>query len=173
MRRTASHCIVRVSFTAPQSVHTLSLLSSLALFWLLLSGHYNALLLSLGAGSCALVAWLCWRMDIVDRESHPNQLGRKMPRYWFALTWDTLVANWEVAKAVLWRSRVQPVTGYVATPLEDDVVRATLANSITLTPGTLTLDVQDRRMRVHALHPDFLKDLRQGAMVSRAHRLER
>ncbi len=153
-------------------MHLLSLLTSLGLFWLVLSGHYTALLLSFGAASCALVAWLCRRMDIVDHESHPHHLWPRMPRYWLLLTWETLKSNWSVASIILSGRRVEPVTAYVETPLEQDIVRTILANSITLTPGTLTLDVEDRRMRIHALEPAFMTELHEGPMVPRAVQLE-
>ncbi|MGJ8668195.1 MAG: Na+/H+ antiporter subunit E [Oceanococcus sp.] len=153
-------------------MYVTSLLSSLALFWMLLSGHTDSLLLSLGAISCLFTAWLCRRMDIVDHESHPHQIGPFMPRYWALLTLETLKSNWQTALAVLMPGRVAPVTAYIATPLQQDVVNATLANSITLTPGTLTLDVQKDRMRIHALSAEFMDDLRQGGMIERAKKLD-
>ncbi len=153
-------------------MYVFSLISSLALFWMLLSGHTDSLLLSLGGVSCLLTAWLCRRMDIVDHESHPSQIGPHMPRYWAALLLETLKSNWQTGMALLRPGQVAPVTAYVDTPLTEDVVKATLANSITLTPGTLTLDVQKGRMRVHALNQRMLDDLRQGDMIKRAKRLD-
>ena len=50
----------------------------LALFWLGLSGHYTALLLAFGALSAGLVVWLAWRMDMVDHESVPLHLSRRV-----------------------------------------------------------------------------------------------
>lgn len=154
------------------TVQLLSLVTSLAFFWLLLSGHTEALILGFGVASCALVAWLCHRMDIVDHESHPHHLWPKMPAYWLHLTRDTLLSNWAVAKLLLSRRPAVPVTGYVDTPLQQDITRATLANSITLTPGTLTLDVEDERMLVHALTPELMDELREGKMIPRAVSLE-
>ncbi len=149
-----------------------SLFISLAFFWLLLSGHTGALLLSLGALSCVLVLWLCQRMNIVDPESYPHHLARRMPGYWLGLLRDTLQSNWDVSLIIVRGRQVRPVTEYVATPLQHDVTRAILANSITLTPGTLTLDVEDRRLRVHALTPELMQELRSCGMIERAVRLE-
>ncbi len=147
-------------------------MASLGVFWLVLSGHYTALLLSFGLACCALVCWLCRRMDIIDHESHPHHLWPRMPRYWLLLTWETLRSNWAVARIILSGRPVEPITAYVDTPLEQDIVRTILANSITLTPGTLTLDVEDRRMRIHALETGFMTELHEGPMVPRAVRLE-
>ena len=154
-------------------MHFFILFSSLAAFWMLLSGHTNALLLGLGLVSVSLASWLCRRMDIVDHESHPSEIIHHMPSYWAALTVDTIKSNWQTAKAVFQSGRVKPVTGYVNTPIQHDVVRATLANSITLTPGTLTLDVQKDRMLIHALSADFLDDLRGEEMIKRAEKLDK
>ena len=54
----------------------------LVVFWLLLSGHYTLMLISLGFGSSALVVYLALRMDVVDHEVVPLQLGG---RFWFYL----------------------------------------------------------------------------------------
>ena len=164
--------MMRSRICQAKSVHLLSLVISLGIFWLVLSGHYTALLLCFGAASCLLCAWLCRRMNIVDAESQPHRMLPRMPGYWLWLTGETLKSNWQVARIVLSGRPVHPVTGYVSTPLKQDVVRATLANSITLTPGTLTLDVEDERLRIHALEPGFIDDLRDGDMVSRARHLE-
>lgn len=153
-------------------MHLTTLLVSISLFWLLLSGHYTGLLLSLGAVSCGLTAWICIRMGIVDRESHPHHIGRKMPMYWLALTKDTLISCWKTVLVILQPSKVTPVTQYVKTPIQCDLVKATLANSITLTPGTLTLDVLTDAMRVHALTDEMAKDLINDGIIERARKLE-
>lgn len=150
----------------------ISLVVSLGIFWMLLSGYTAALLLSFGALSCGFVAWLCLRMDIIDHESHPHHLWPRMPRFWLELTWDTLLSNLAVARLLLSRHPAEPVTAHVATPLKQDITRATLANSITLTPGTLTLAVEDERMLVHALTPELMDELREGRMIPRAVALE-
>ena len=154
-------------------MHLFTLIASLSLFWLVLSGHYTPLLLGLGAFSCILTGLLCRRMDIVDAESHPHQIGLRMPRYWLKLTWETLKSNYDVAIAILRPSQVAPLTGYLDTPLKQDLVKATLANSITLTPGTLSLDVQENRMFIHALNPSMMNGLRDGDMVNSAVELEK
>lgn len=156
-------------FNPSHDVHLISLSLGLALIWLALSGHYTGLLLTLGGLSCALVVWLCQRMDIVGRQ--PVR-WRRLPAYIVWLTREVLVSNWGVMRALLRTPPAQPVTATVPTPLRTDVLRAALGNAITLTPGTLTLDIHKDHMRVHALNPEFLDELLEGDMVKRAQELE-
>ena len=157
-------------------MYLISLLATLVIYWLVLSGFFdNGLLLSLGAVSCVITAWLCHRMRLIDGESHPHHLAWRLPPYWLKLSVETLRSNWSVIRVILNPSSrgIAPVTGHVSTPVRDDVVRATLANAITLTPGTLTLNVEDDRMLIHALSQDMLDDIRQGQMVPWAGQLEK
>lgn len=157
-------------------MYLISLLATLVIYWLVLSGFFdNGLLLSLGAVSCVITAWLCHRMRLIDDESHPHHLAWRLPPYWLKLSVETLRSNWSVIRVILNPSSrgIAPVTGHVPTPVGDDVVRATLANAITLTPGTLTLNVEDDRMLIHALNQDMLDDIRQGQMVPWASQLEK
>lgn len=157
-------------------MYLISLLATLVIYWLVLSGFFdNGLLLSLGAVSCAITAWLCHRMRMIDGESHPHHLAFRLPPYWLKLSLETLRSNWSVIRIILTPGHrgIAPVTGHVTTPVSDDVVRATLANAITLTPGTLTLNVEDDRMLIHALNQDMLDDIRKGQMVPWAQRLEK
>ncbi len=157
-------------------MYLISLLATLVIYWLVLSGFFdNGLLLSLGAVSCAITAWLCHRMRMIDGESHPHHLAFRLPPYWLKLSLETLRSNWSVIRIILTPGNrgIAPVTGHVTTPVSDDVVRATLANAITLTPGTLTLNVEDDRMLIHALNQDMLDDIRKGQMVPWAQRLEK
>lgn len=153
-------------------VRILSLLATLVIFWMLLSGFLKPLLLGFGAVSCALVVWLSHRMDIVDQESHPHHLWRHLPRYWLILTWESLKSCWQVCRAVIDPRRIQPVMGHVQMPLRQDVTRAILANSVILTPGTLTLEVYAQSLRVHALDPEMLEELHDGVLVREARALE-
>jgi multicomponent Na+:H+ antiporter subunit E len=84
-----------------------------------------------------------------------------------------LIAAWRVARLV-WSPRpaLRPLVGNV--PAEDlsHLAQAIYANSITLTPGTLAMTVDDDSVEVHSLQPAGLDDLRRGAMLDRVRRLE-
>lgn len=132
--------------------HTLSLSVGLYALWLLLSGHYTGLLLTLGAASTALTVFLALRMEVLDRESHPIELSKQLPGYWLWLLREIVISNWAVVRRILQaRPDISPTVVDVPTGKRSDVGRTILANSITLTPGTVSLDVRSDTVRVHAL----------------------
>lgn len=165
---------------------------TLFVLWLLWSGHYtvdlaalfgghgeaghepvNVLLLSLGILSCAGVALLCHRMRIVDNETVPVHLALRAARYLPWLAWQVVLANLEVIRRILRPTAADlPETVVVEGRQHTDVGRVTYANSITLTPGTVTIDVTDATFTVHALTPAAADDLRAGAMDREVTRFE-
>lgn len=144
----------------------------LAAFWLALSGHYTTPLLTVGMASVALVVWISNRMEIVDEEQ-PIHITFSLPRYALWVVVQMLIAAARVARLV-WSPRpaLRPVVGTVPAQGTSHLVQAIYANSITLTPGTLALNVDDEGIEVHSLRPASLDELRQGAMLSRVRRLE-
>ncbi len=124
----------------------------LVVFWLLLSGHYTLMLISFGVGSSALVVYLALRMDVVDHEGVPLQLGG---RFWLYLPWlmkEIFVANVAVAKVILHpKLPINPITVIFHGSQKTDIGRFIYANSITLTPGTITTGVEGQDFEIHAL----------------------
>jgi multicomponent Na+:H+ antiporter subunit E len=152
--------------------HTVGLAVVLAAFWLVLSGHYNPMMLGFAAASVALVLWLARRMDIVDHEGRPLALGGRAPLFWGWLSGQMLLSSWDVTRRI-WTGRpaVRPVMGRIDAADMSDVVRVTYANSITLTPGTLSVAVHDDHIEIHALDETLVRDLQGGAMAGRARRI--
>lgn len=144
-----------------------------ALFWLLLSGHYEPLLLSLGAFSIVLVCWLTWRAGLVENQHLTARGVLGLPRYLGWLAVEVLRSAVAVVR-VVWSPRVnlRPAVESIPMPAMSPLGQVIYANSITLTPGTLALDVYDDRIKVHSLDPASLVALRTGAMVRRVQRLE-
>lgn len=121
-------------------------------FWLALSGHYTPLLLSFGVGSCVLVVYLSMRMDVVDHEGVPYHVFGRILAYVPWLLKEILVANIEVAKVIL--SPTLPISPRIVVfhgSQDTDLGRAVYANSITLTPGTITTGVEGHEFQIHAL----------------------
>ena len=129
----------------------------LFVFWLLLSGHYTPLLIGFGIGSCVLVVYLAMRMDVVDHEGVPFQLGG---RFWVYFPWlmkEIFVANVNVARIILNpKLPISPVLTQFRASQESDLGKTIYANSITLTPGTITTSIQGQHLQIHAL---TLKDI--------------
>jgi len=153
--------------------HTLSLSLTLALFWWVNSNYSNPLLLSLGAASILLVLYIAHRMDVIDHESQPVHLSVKMPGYLLWLTKEIIVANISVVKHIwLGNSSISPTLVTIDASQHTDLGKVIYANSITLTPGTVTVDLVGNRMTIHALVKDNIDTLKAGEMDSRVTELE-
>lgn len=121
-------------------------------FWLALSGHYTPLLLSFGVGSCVLVVYLAHRMDVVDQEGVPLRIAARFFRYLPWLMKEVFVANVQVAKVILDpKLPISPKMVVFHGSQQTDLGRAIYANSITLTPGTITTGIEGQDFQIHAL----------------------
>ncbi len=132
------------------------LVLGLAAFWLGMSGHYTTLMLSFAAGSIVLTVILAYRLDIIDREGVPYARLFSFLAYYPWLTWEVIKANWIVIVACLRADiDITPTLVKVKTRCRSDLAKATFANSITLTPGTITVDIDGDRLLVHGLYEQY------------------
>ncbi|MGW0733924.1 Na+/H+ antiporter subunit E [Streptomyces sp. NPDC002851] len=143
-----------------------------AVFWLVLSGHYEPLPLALGAVSVAVVCWITRRAGL-DRHVVTLPFVLRLPGYLLWLSAQVLVAAWAVIRKV-WAPRqyLRPVVESTPAPQLSELAQVIYANSITLTPGTLSLDVGEDRIEVHSLELADIKELREGGMLARVRRTE-
>ncbi len=145
---------------------------ALAALWLALSGRSEPLLLALGAISIAVVVLLLSRMEIIDQETAAFHRILPLARYWAWLGGQIVRANIAVARAVLKIDLdLSPRMIRVAAGQASDFGRTVFANSITLTPGTVTVDIDGDELVVHALlesmtDPAAFEDM--GARATRA-----
>ena len=84
-------------------LHALSLGLVLYCLWLLLSGYFQALLLSLGGVSVIAIVWIAHRMDVIDHEGHPIHLTVRAFLYWPWLIAEIVKSNIDVAKVIIQR----------------------------------------------------------------------
>lgn len=145
-----------------QLQRALSLLLILIASWLLWSGLYKPILLALGAFSCLLCVYLAKRTGFFT-DATGLRLIPKLPVYWFWLAIEIVKSSFEVAKIVLSpKLPISPtVIEFEALP-KGPIGQAILGNAITLSPGTVTLDVYQGRMQVHCLTKAGAADLLQG-----------
>jgi multicomponent Na+:H+ antiporter subunit E len=144
----------------------------LAATWLLWSGHYSALLLTLGAASCVLVLWLARRTGFFAEDVYALHLGPRLPAFWWWLLKEIVRSNIAVGRIVLGSElRIGPVLVSVDASHLPPSVQATLANAITLTPGTVAVDIDRGVIEVHCLTREIADALRGGEIVRRAERL--
>ena len=130
----------------------ISLFVALYLFWLLLSGYFTAFLLSAGAGSALAVVWFARRLGIVDAEGHPIHLGLRAWSYWPWLVLEIAKSAWSVTRLILDpRLPISPTLVRFNPGQRTDLGLVVHANSITLTPGTLTIEAGAYEFLVHGL----------------------
>ncbi len=153
---------------------TISLFITLALFWLMNSGHYTSLLLILGAISVALVIFVSHRMGLVDAESQPLHLMLRLPSYYAWLFKEIVLSNIKVVKHILLGNQsINPAIVTIKTNAKTDLAKVILANSITLTPGTVAVELEGDQITVHALLEEDLEALSNGEMDRRVCHLEK
>jgi len=145
--------------------------------WLVMSGIYNPLLISLGLISCAVCVWLGSKIGALDYEGFPTHLFKRLPSYLGWLLQEIFWSNISTAKIIL-SSKHDPEIFEIPANQKTSAGLATYANSITLTPGTVTVDLVESkvgpsRFTIHALHADFGNELREGEMDRRNVYLEK
>ncbi|AUD78355.1 cation transporter [Kangiella profundi] len=159
--------------TIKSSRYTISLIIVLSLIWIGNSGFYNAMLLSFGAVSVLFVVFVAHRLNIVDEESQPLQISRRIFAYWMWLLKEIVQSNIQVIKRI-WSGpkSISPVVMQLKMSQQTDMGKTIYGNSVTLTPGTVTLDIEDDVMTVYALTYDSIQYLQGGEMDRRVKRLE-
>ena len=136
--------------------------------WVLWSGMFKPLLLGLGAFSCALAAYIAVRMGYFDSNVFALRFNLRVFTFWGWLFKEIVRSSLEVARIVLARelqlaTRVVEIDASQLSPVD----QAILGNSITLTPGTLTLDAHKGKLLVHALTAEGAEALEDGEMLRR------
>lgn len=150
---------------------------ALAVLWICLSGFWTTWLLSLGAVSCLLAWWVArrlgvgvWRGEAAGRRLRPLALAG----YWGWLLLEIGKANLDVMRRILDPAMpLSPTVFRVPTAGMSDLAQVTYANSITLTPGTIAINLGDDEIEVHALSADSRDQLLGGEMRRRVEQVER
>ncbi|MBU1210215.1 MAG: Na+/H+ antiporter subunit E [Alphaproteobacteria bacterium] len=154
-------------------MRTLVLAIALAAFWLALSGHYTPFLISVGILCVLITVLVAQRMNIVDKEGQPIELFAAAPAYWLWLFIEIAKSAWSVTRVILDpRLPISPTFTKVRASQKTAAGMATYANSITLTPGTITTGVTGDVFEVHALVKGNADDLEAGGMDRRVSQFE-
>ena len=135
-------------------------------FWVLLSGKFDSFHITLGIICSILIAYLSH--DLLFFDIKLGNLITRTIRFikaapWFI--WQIISANLHVAYLAL--SPKMPINPQIIsfkTKLESELSYVAMANSITLTPGTITVDIKDGEFFVHALSQKVADDLNTGEM---------
>lgn len=137
--------------------------------WLLWSGIYDKpLILTFGAVSCLLTAWLCVRLRTTDDEGAPFHVLVRAVLYTPWLLVEIVKANLDVTKRILFGGRrVTPVLFVAKATQRTDLGRVIYANSITLTPGTVSYGIEGDAILVHAIATEVRDGVLTGEMDRR------
>ncbi len=142
----------------------------LFLNWIVLSGKFDAFHLGLGLLSCGVVTWLS--QDLLYHDRKKNAESRLLEAIGFVkylpwITWEVVKANLHVFKLAMTRAGSEEIAPRVVTYktyLKSDFAKFVLANSITLTPGTITMLIRGDVLHVHTMSQFLEDDLLEGAI---------
>ena len=141
--------------------------------WVVFSGKFDAFHLGLGVFSSLVVTWLSQDLLFDDRKKNlANRIGEagRFFGYVFWLLWQVVLANLHVFKLAMTKAGQEEMSPRVVTfktKLKTDFAKFVFANSITLTPGTITIQIKGNEFVVHAISEAVEKDLLSGDMERR------
>jgi multicomponent Na+:H+ antiporter subunit E len=145
----------------------------LSVAWLLWSGLYKPLLLSLGAVSMVVTLVFAVRMNFFEHTEGLAKLAIRLPGYWFWLLTEILKSSIQVAGIVLSPSlNLQPRLVKIVRQDEDELPQVILGNSITLSPGTITIDIDESEVLVHCVSEQGAADMESGELLRRIDNLK-
>ena len=154
-------------------MYAASLFASLYIFWILLSGFFTPFLLISGVGCTLAVVWLAHRMEVADPEGHPMHLWATMVFYWPWLILEIVKSAWTVSKIII--SPTLPISPTMVRfkPKQKTTVGLVIhANSITLTPGTIAIEVAADEFLVHGLTAEGAAGVIDSEMDARVAKCE-
>ena len=128
--------------------------------WMAWSGHTKLLMLGFGISSVILTVFMSYRLQVIDEEGQPLN-----PKIFFYLPWlikEIVVANIDVLKRILITGAVEPTWIKVTAKKKTRLGRVIFANSITLTPGTVSVKVDDDVILVNAVSKEGAESLIDG-----------
>ena len=126
----------------------------LSLTWLLLSGVYKGLIMGLGLISVLLTIYFVKRMDKIDGYTIDFSINIfKLLGYFFWLLLEIAKSNIEVVRAIIkGNNHINKKMFFISTSQRSDLGKVIFANSITLTPGTISVSLENNQVCVHALN---------------------
>jgi multicomponent Na+:H+ antiporter subunit E len=138
--------------------------------WVLLSGNFSRFLLLCGVASSLIAVYVAFRMEMLERHTFqkPLYISYKVISYLAWLLKEIAVSSFATAQTI-WQlnPKISPILGCVPATQDSDAATALYANSITLTPGTVSVMVEKKKILVHALQKEGYEDLARGGMDSR------
>ena len=117
--------------------------------------------------------WVSHRMDVVDHESQPLHLSGHISFFYCWLVGKIILSNIDVVKRIwLGNKSISPCVARLPLSQKTDMGKVIYANSITLTPGTVSMDIEGATVLVHALTAESIAELKGDEMNRRVSDLE-
>ena len=134
---------------------------------LLLSGYLSPAMLGLGLLSACAIVYLTNRMDRIDREIYPARLTLLLIRFWLFLAREVVRANIDVIKRIFRRGEdnISPQLFELPLTKRTTLSRVIYANAITMTPGTVSVNLDNRTITVHTLSREAADELRSNRLA--------
>ena len=135
--------------------------------WILFTGTFAVFSLFLGFLFSFLIAFLTYDIFIEEREAGRREL---LPQLYFffiylgVLFFEIYLASLKMIPAII-TGNINPRIVHFRTRLKSELARVMLANSITLTPGTLTLDLDEDHLVVHWLNAKTTHSNYAGSLI--------
>jgi len=146
------------------------------IIWIVFNGQFTLEIALVGiAVSLLIYAFICKFMDwSLKKDKEIAEITLFMVMYFFVLLWEIIKANIATIR-IIYSSKYdrEPVLVTFHTTLKTPMLRVLLANSITLTPGTITVSVNDDEYVVHALDKDFAEGIEDSIFVKLLEKAER
>jgi len=144
--------------------------------WLIFNGKVTLELVLFGIVLSVAVYLFCWKFleyspkrELLALRLLPQGIG-----YFFVLVWEVIKANCRAISLIVSpKYEVEPLLVTFRTPLKTDLARTVLANSITLTPGTITVELTDDEFKVHCLDKEMAEGIENSVFVRLLMKMER
>jgi multicomponent Na+:H+ antiporter subunit E len=143
-------------------------------FWILLSGEFTFILITSGIIASLIVAYLSHDI-FIGKADLKTETGRvfRFIKYVPWLLWEIILANFEIAYLVLSpKPLVDPQLVRFKPDLKTDLGIVTLAHSITLTPGTVTVEANEKEFVIHAIWQKSAEGIIGGEMQQKVKKIE-
>ena len=143
-------------------------------FWLILNGKITIEIILVGAAFTALLTWFARKQLHITPQAEAQVL-RRLPGvilYVFYLVWQIILSNLQVMRIILSGRKLESKIVWFKPVMKTEFARLALANSITLTPGTVTASLGEDMICVYALCPEFAEGLKDTGFSAELLRLE-
>ena len=143
--------------------------------WIVFNGRFTIEILIFGIVLSAALYLFTWKVLGYGPKQEKEVLKKsgKMVLYGLLVFKEIIKANWGVLKIVLNpKSKIEPKMVYFKTDLKKDTSKVALANSITITPGTITVNVSDDVFCVHAMDASMADGIDECDFVQKLRAME-